>query len=109
MPSPNQIAREALNKMFEVQGTDCEAGGETRKALIQESDDKAVFKFLEEFGLKNDDLIRNCMTEQQYSVVDYRAVSKFGGFWCFQVTAIRILPDEPVSDDTTEDDEEESS
>ena len=103
-----QQARQGLEQMFREMGTDCEAGGETRRALIDDGDLETTFKFLEEFAVANDDVIRNCITEDRFSVVDYKPVSKFGVFWVFRVTTVRILPDEPVRDDTPAPDLEET-
>lgn len=80
--------------MFKLMGTDCHAGGKTRKALIQE--DKAegyhIFKFTEEFPLKAGDRIKNWKTEQDYEVVSFRPVSKFNVFWVFEVCAGVVGP-----------------
>jgi len=101
MATPGEVAREALLQLFAKSSTDCHAGGELRKALIEEKEGVTIFKFLDEFPLKIDDVVKNWITEQDFCVVDFRAVSKFGVFWIFEVSAVRILPpenNEPAED-----------
>lgn len=92
--SPGAQARRALVDMISLTGTDCHAGGEKRKALIQEDKEEGyhIFKFLEEFPLQTGDRIKNWATEQNYEVVSFRSVSKFGVFWVFEVCAGAVGP-----------------
>jgi len=89
--TPGDEFRKAFLVMLEKMGTDCDAGGELRKALIQENKEKGytVFKFADEFPLKAGDMIRNCMTETIFSVIDTpHAVSRANAFHHFEAAAV---------------------
>jgi len=72
-------------------GTDCHAGGETRKALISENKDTGdtVFKFAEELSIGPGDVVRKEITEETFTVVSVRPVSKANAFYCFEVVAMK--------------------
>lgn len=87
----NEIGRELRDAFLEIlkeMGTDCQAGGEKRRALLQ--DDRAkrttIFSFADEFPLKKGDKIKNWATEVDHTVIEMRPVSKAGAFHHFEVT-----------------------
>ena len=93
-PSQNnetgRVLRQAFLQLLAIQGTDCETGGETRRALIEEDKPRGmyIFKFADEFPAKKEDKIRNCATEQMFSVIGMRPVSRGGSFHHFEVGAV---------------------
>jgi hypothetical protein len=76
-------------ELLEVGGTNCHAAGETRKALLR--DDKhrgtTLFQFADEFPLKPGDVLKNWVTETNFSTIRARPVSSAGCFNHFEVTA----------------------
>ncbi len=81
--------RAAFLDMLEMIGTDCQAAGESRKALVQEDKKTGatLFKFADEFPIKAGDKIKNRATEADFSVLQARPVSKAGSYHHFEVTA----------------------
>jgi hypothetical protein len=87
----NEIAKELREAFLEIlreMGTECQAGGEKRRALLQDNraERTTTFKFADEFPLKKGDKIKNWATEVDHTVMDMRPVSKAGGFHHFEVT-----------------------
>ena len=84
--------REAFLEMLSIMGSDCEAGGEKRKALKQEKKKEGyvVFQFADEFAIEVGDRITEHATETRFDVVDTEATSKAGVFFCFEVTTERV-------------------
>lgn len=106
MPNPGDELRKGFLILLEEAGTDCDAGGEPRKALLQKAEYGMMkFKFADEFAIKEGDRIRNCKTEQLFAVTGCEPVSKMNTFHHFEVTASAIIPStavEPEPDDQPE-------
>lgn len=106
MPNLGDELRKGFLVLLEEAGTDCDAGGELRKAILQKIEyGMTKFKFAGEFAIKEGDRIRNCKTEQLYAVTGCEAVSKMNAFHHFEVTASAIIPSttaEPEADDPPE-------
>ena len=88
----NEMGREtraAFLEILEEMGTECQAGGENRKAMITEDKQERtyVFCFSDEFAMKPGDKIKNWVTEADFTVIRTRALSAAGSFHYFEVTA----------------------
>jgi len=86
-----QLLREGFLMLLKEMGTDCHAGGETRKALISKDKEMGdtVLKFLEEFAIGAGDVVRNEITEETFTVVSVRPVATANVFHHFEVVAMR--------------------
>jgi hypothetical protein len=92
MPTLGDELRNGFLLLLEEAGTDCDAGGEPRKALLQKADYGMMkFKFAGEFAIHEGDRIRNGQTEQLYAVTGCESVSKMNAFHHFEVTASAIV------------------
>ena len=89
-PTPGQMLRDGFLMLLKQMGTDCHAGGETRKALISRDKETRdmVFKFAEEFSIGAGDTVRNEITEEIFTVVSVRPVSAGNAFHHFEVVVI---------------------
>src|SRR5471032_1156181 len=81
--------RTAFLEQLALQGTDCHAGGEKRRALVEEkkSEGYTVFKFAEEFAIQPGDKVKNWATEKEFEVIDAQPVPRGGAFHHFEVAA----------------------
>jgi hypothetical protein len=86
-----EIARTAWEKALELAGTECDAGGERRRAVKIKMKGAAttVFQFAEEFALKRGDKIREIATESYFTVIEAEPISQAGVFNHFEVTTQR--------------------
>jgi hypothetical protein len=85
------LARDGFLFSLKHHGTDCHAGGETRRAVIgtrKETGD-TLFMFAEEFSIGAGDTIRNEITEETFTVVSVRPVAVANTFRHFEVVAMR--------------------
>jgi hypothetical protein len=88
----NEIGKEtraAFLEILEEMGTDCQAGGESRKAMITENkeDRTYAFCFADEFAVKAGDKIKNWATEADFTVTRTRSLPAAGSFHYFEVSA----------------------
>jgi hypothetical protein len=88
----NDIGKEtraAFLEILEEMGTECQAGGESRKAMITENKQERTyaFCFADEFAVKPGDKIKNWVTETNFTVIRTRSLSAAGSFHYFEVTA----------------------
>jgi hypothetical protein len=76
-------------ELLATQGTDCHAGGELRRTLIEENKHEGytVFKSADEFAIQPGDTIKNWATAREFEVIDAQPVSRGGAFHHFEVAA----------------------
>ena len=82
-------SRVAFLELLATQGTDCHAGGEIRRALVEEirNEGYTMFKFADEFAIQPGDNMRNCGFEREFEVIDAQPVARAGTFHHFEVAA----------------------